>query len=109
MVADALNRKTTSLNAMMESLPPELQQEITQLNLVIVNAGLANILEVTPTLEDEIRMAKLMTKFYKVISDICKKARLRISPRTRKVHSGIQDGMCTGASRLEKEDFGKST
>ena len=43
---------------MMESLPPELQQEIAQLNLVIVNASLANILEVTPTLEDEIRMTQ---------------------------------------------------
>ena len=39
-------------------MPPELQQEIAQLNLVIVNAGLANILEVTPTLEEEIRMAQ---------------------------------------------------
>ena len=42
---------------MMESLPPELQEEITQLNLVIVDAGLANMLEVTPTLEEEIRGA----------------------------------------------------
>mgnify|MGYP005837315361 CR=1 FL=1 len=58
MVADALSCKPTSLNAMMESLPPELQEEITQLNLVIVDAGLANMLEVTPTLEDEIRRAQ---------------------------------------------------
>ena len=43
---------------MMESLPPELQQEIAQLNLVIVDVGLANILEIAPTLEDEIRMAQ---------------------------------------------------
>ena len=58
VVADALSRKPASLNAMMESLPPELQEEIAQLNLVIVDASLANILEVTPTLEDEIRRAQ---------------------------------------------------
>ena len=58
MVADALSRKPAILNAMMESLPPELQQEIAQLNLVMVNASLANILEVTPTLEEEIRMTQ---------------------------------------------------
>ena len=39
-------------------MPPELQEEIAQLNLVIVDDGLANILEVTPTLEEEIRKAQ---------------------------------------------------
>ena len=34
---------------------PGLKEEIAQLNLVIVEAGLANILKVTPTLEEEIR------------------------------------------------------
>ena len=58
VVADALNRKPVSLNTIMESLPPELQKEIAQLNLVIVSAGLANIMEVTPTLEEEIRKAQ---------------------------------------------------
>ena len=58
MVADALSRKPVSLNVILESLPPELQQEIAQLNLVIVDAGLANILEVSPTLEEEIRKAQ---------------------------------------------------
>ena len=38
-------------------LPSELQEEIAQLNLVIVDAGLANIMEITPTLKDEIRKA----------------------------------------------------
>ena len=42
----------------MESLPPKLQEEIAQLNLVIFDASLANILEVTPTLEDEMRKAQ---------------------------------------------------
>ena len=55
MVADALSRKPVSLNVIPKSLPPKLQEEIAQLNLVIVDAGLANILEVTPTLEEEIR------------------------------------------------------
>ena len=43
---------------MLESLPSELKEEIAQLNLVIVGAGLANILTVTPTLEEEIRKAQ---------------------------------------------------
>ena len=57
VVADALSRKPISLNVMLESLPSELKEEIAQLNLVIVEAGLANILMVTPTLEEEIRKA----------------------------------------------------
>ena len=70
MVVDALSRKPASLNTMLESLPPKLQQEIAQLNLVILNAGLANILEVTPTLEEEIRMAQVATRLCKDISTI---------------------------------------
>ena len=58
VVADALSRKPVSLNAILKSLPLKLQEEITQLNLVIVDAGLANTLEVTPTLEEEIRKAQ---------------------------------------------------
>ena len=58
VLADALSQKPVSLNAILKSLPPELQEEIAQLNLVIVDAGLANILEVTPTLEEEIRKAQ---------------------------------------------------
>ena len=58
MAADALSRKPVSLNIILESLPLELQEEIAQLNLVIVEAGLANILKVTPTLEEEIRKSQ---------------------------------------------------
>ena len=58
VVADALSRKPVSLNVMLKSLPTELQEEIAQLNLVIVDAGLTNILGVTPTLEMEIRKAQ---------------------------------------------------
>ena len=58
MVADALSRKPVSLNVILKSLPPELQEAIAQLNLVIVDASLANILEVAPTLEEEIRKAQ---------------------------------------------------
>ena len=43
---------------MLESLPSELKEEIAQFNLVIVDAGLTNILGVTPTLEEEIRKAQ---------------------------------------------------
>ena len=58
MVVDALSRKPVSLNAIPTNMPSELQEEIAQLNLVIVEAGLANIMEITPTLEDEIRKAQ---------------------------------------------------
>ena len=65
----------------MESLPPKLQEEITQLNLVIVDAGLANIMEITPTLKDEIHKAQpddpVLQKYVKH-----KKDRPRIFPRT---------------------------
>ena len=52
MVADALSRKPANLNALMDSLPPVLYEEIMQLNLVITDASLANILEGAPTLEE---------------------------------------------------------
>ena len=58
MVTDALSRKSVSLNVILKSLPPELREEIAQLNLVIVDAGLANILEIAPTLEEEIDKAQ---------------------------------------------------
>ena len=58
MVADALSRKPANRNALMDSLPPELYEEIMQLNLVITDARLVNILEVSPTLEEEIRSAQ---------------------------------------------------
>ena len=59
VVADALSRKPVSLNAILKSLPIELQEEIARLNLVVVDAGLSNILEITPTLEMEIRKVQL--------------------------------------------------
>ena len=58
MVADALSSKPANLNALMDSLPPELYEEIMQVNLVITDAHLANILEVAATLEEEIRSAQ---------------------------------------------------
>ena len=36
VVADAVSRKPVSLNAILESLPPELKEEIVRLNLVIL-------------------------------------------------------------------------
>ena len=58
VVADAPSWKPISLNAILESLPREHKEEIAQLNLVIVDAVLANIMEVTPTHEEEIREAQ---------------------------------------------------
>ena len=62
VVADAHSRKPANLNALMDSLPPELCEEIAQLNLVIVDASLASILEIAPTLEAEIRSAQAEDK-----------------------------------------------
>ena len=62
MVADALSRKPANLNTLMESLPPEIYEEIAQFNLVIMDASLASILEVAPTLEEEIRIAQANDK-----------------------------------------------
>ena len=50
----------------MDSLPPELYEEIMQLNLVITDTRLANILEVGPTLEEEIRSAQADDKRLKI-------------------------------------------
>ena len=66
MVADALSRKPANLSALMDSLPPELCEEIMQLNLVITDARLTNILEVAPTLEEEIRSAQADDKLLKI-------------------------------------------
>ena len=58
MVADALSRKPTRLKILMESLPPELHEEMAQLNLIIVESIYTANLEVTPTLEEEVRKAQ---------------------------------------------------
>jgi hypothetical protein len=58
VVADALSRKPATLNTLMESLPPERQEEMAQLNLIIVESICIATLEVTPTLEEEDRMAQ---------------------------------------------------
>ena len=55
MVADALSCNPTTVNALMTSLPPELQEEMAQLNLIIVVTNCTNMMVVTPTLEEEIR------------------------------------------------------
>ena len=66
MVADALSRKPANLNALMDSLPSELYEEIMQLNLVITDAHLTNILEVAHTLEEEIRRAQADDKVLRI-------------------------------------------
>ena len=58
VVADALRRKPASLNALMDSLPPKLCEEMAQLNLLTMNASMASTLEIAPTLEEEIRSAQ---------------------------------------------------
>jgi len=58
VVDDALSGKPVGLNTILSTLPVELQEEIAQLHLNIVEAGLASTLEVTPTLEEEIRKSQ---------------------------------------------------
>ena len=92
MVADALSRKPVNLNVILGSLPPEIQEEIAQLNLVIVDAGLANILEVAPTLEAEIRKAQLADAELQRRANGRMESRPQISPRTNLVPSDFVDG-----------------
>ena len=66
VVADALSRKPAKLNALMDSLPPELYEEIMQLNLAITDTCLTSILEVAPTLEEEIRRAQADDKVLRI-------------------------------------------
>ena len=66
-------------------MPPELQEEIAQLNPVIVDAGLANILEVTPTLEAE----------------ICK-----AQPADTNLQKRAKGQMAKQASDISKDEFG---
>ena len=70
---------------MLKSLPTKLQEEIAQLNLVIVDAGLANILEVAPTLEEEIRKAQ---------------------PADTKLQRHAKGQMAKQASDFSKDEFG---
>ena len=70
VVADALSRKPVSLNVILKSLPPELQEEIAELNLAIVDAGLANILEVTPHLRKRSPRPSQLTPFCRNVSSI---------------------------------------
>ena len=58
VVADALSRKPVSLNALLDMLHPKLCEEMVQLNLSIVDACMASILEMAPILEEEIRRAQ---------------------------------------------------
>lgn len=57
VVANALSHKPATVNTLMISLPPELQEEMAQLNLTIVEPDCTNVIVVTPTLEEEIRKA----------------------------------------------------
>jgi hypothetical protein len=58
VVADALSHKPATTNTLIESLHPAIQEEIAQLNMIIYDATCSVTLEITPTLEDEIRKAQ---------------------------------------------------
>ena len=94
VVADALSRKPVSLNVMLESLPSEHKEEIAQLNLVIVEAGLANILTVTPTLRKKsVRPNQAMP--------ICKNTpSIPISRRISMVPSDLGEGFVCLTKRI---------
>ena len=88
MVSDALrplSRKHASLNAVMESLAPELQEETVQVNLVIIDASVTNMLEVTPILEEEICKAQPDDLALQQHAQRMLEGRPRISQRINKV------------------------
>ena len=86
MVADALSRKPANLNALMDSLPPELYEEIMQLNLVITDAHLTNILEVALLSKKKYAKLKQMIRCYGYMFRSCTKGKHRISLWISKVH-----------------------
>lgn len=58
IVADALSRKTSTLNVMLKERQPALYEELDNFGLDLVESGLRDNLEVKPTLVDDIKEAQ---------------------------------------------------
>src|SRR3954469_12296899 len=58
VVADALSRKPSSVNALWGRLCPELRKEVIQINLVLCDSATTKTLEVMPTLIAEVKEAQ---------------------------------------------------
>ena len=70
VVADALSRKTSTLNVMLKERKPALYEELENFGLELVESGFLANLEVKPTLADDIKEAQ---KGHKSIEGIKKK------------------------------------
>ena len=91
-------------------MPSKLQEEIAQLNLVIVEAGLANIMKITPTLEDEIRKAQpddpVLQKYVKHMLEGQTSDFFQGPSRYTAV---LREDLCTKSSRFKEENTIRST
>ena len=62
MVADALSRKQGTINAIMEGIHPRLQEEFAKLNMVLCGPISPDMMEIIPTLMEEIKAAQKSDK-----------------------------------------------
>ena len=58
VVADALSRKQGTMNALLGSIHPRLQEEFAKLNMVLCGPITPDTLQITPTLMEEIKKAQ---------------------------------------------------
>ena len=69
VVADALSRKPSSVNALWGRLHSELRKGVIQLNLVLCDSMTTKTLEVTPTLVAEVKEAQTQDAEIRIIKE----------------------------------------
>ena len=67
MIADALRRKAYCNSVILKPYQPELCEAFRKLNLQVVPQGFLTNLQVSPTLEDQIRQAQLLDAMVKKV------------------------------------------
>jgi hypothetical protein len=80
VVADALSRKTYCNNLMVKEEQPTLHEELEKLRIEIVDHGQVNELHVTYNLEEHIRTAQRSSAEIKVLRELMKEGKQRITP-----------------------------
>ena len=67
MIADALSRKAYRNSLILKPVQPDLCETFRKLNLQVVPQGFLANLQVSPTLEDQIRKAQLLDSIVKKV------------------------------------------
>jgi hypothetical protein len=80
VVADALSQKTYCNNLMVKEEQPTLHEELEKLRIEIVDHGQVNELRVTYNLEEHIRTAQRSSAEIKVLRELMKEGKQRITP-----------------------------